>query len=145
MPLRQLDHVFRAVHSVTYHGVRDSWFKRESLDPKVRQLERLHHCKRFPGKRLIVQLIENKHSALWNSVEELFDCQLGWLINVEIQLQATDHQMRIILQELVNCLFEWPLNDMNLGKMVEESMVIEDFDRAKKVLVKSRNREPSFS
>ena len=52
--------------------------------------------------------------------------------------------MRIILQKFVDCLFKWTFNKMNLGKMVEESIVIEDFDRSKKVLINPRNANPPF-
>src|SRR5437016_1021370 len=75
--------------------VRDSRLELKAAHPQAVQVEHLHNGGRFAGESLFIELIEDDRAALRNARVEPLQREARWRIDIEIEIQAAHHEMRM--------------------------------------------------
>ena len=88
-------------------------------DPK-----RIKKAQRLSRPDRIIQFIERKNCPLWHPWEKSLDGSFCRFVEVTVQKEEADHEMRMALQELRDGLCQIPLYQLHFWNMSEEAIMV---------------------
>src|SRR5438046_1916710 len=95
-------------------GERNLRLEREPFERERPDAESVNKRRSLAGPRTVVQLIERDDGALRHPRDESFDRAFRRLVEVEIQIQQRDDQVRILVEVLGNGTDRVALDELDL-------------------------------
>src|SRR5262245_30812317 len=107
-------------------GERDLRLEREAFELERADAERVEERHRLARPGAMVQLVERDDRALRHARDEPLDRALRRLVEIEVEIQQRDDQMRIALQVVGNRRQRIALDQLDLRDVAERAIEIED-------------------
>src|SRR5581483_6381181 len=115
-------------------GERNLRLKGAPLERQRADAERVDERRRLAGPGAVVQLIEREHGALRHARHELLERAPRRLVEVEVEVQQRDDEVRIPLEVLRNRLLRVALDQFDLRNVPERAIAVENRGGARDVV-----------
>src|SRR5579885_1391283 len=107
---------------------------RQPFELQRANAERVDQRRGLAGPRAVVQLIEGDHRALRHARHEPLERAPRRLVEIEVQVQQRDDQMRIAIEVIRDRLERIALDQFDLRNVAERPVSVEDGGAARDVV-----------